>query len=65
MQVFNTISVNSTNPQFPNWRSSLAEATLVYALDEHWSVQAGAFTTIATVNTNTEHGIIVAVWRKF
>ena len=64
-QVFNTISTSSTDPQFPTWRSSLAEASLVYALDDHWSIQGGVFSTIATVNTNTEHGLILAVWRKF
>ncbi len=65
LQTYNTISANSTNPQFPTWRSSSVEASLVYALDPHWSVQAGAFTTVWTENTNTQDGIIVSVWRKF
>ena len=65
LQNFNTISSTSYNPQFPAWRSSSIEASLVYALDPYWSVQAGVFTTVWTENTNTQHGIILAVWRKF
>ena len=65
LQNFNTISSTSYNPQFPAWRSSSVEASLVYALDPYWSVQAGVFTTVWTENTNTQHGILLAVWRKF
>jgi hypothetical protein len=64
-QAFNTISATSTNSQFPAWRSSTVEASVVYALDQNWYIQAGAFTTIWTENTNTEHGIVLAIWRKF
>jgi hypothetical protein len=64
-QLFNTISSPSSNPLFPAWRSHIAEVSLVYALDDRWSLQIGTFTTFATVNTNSERGAVVAVWRTF
>ena len=38
---------------------------MVYALDDNWSVQAGLFSTVWTVKTNTQHGVVLAVWRNF
>jgi hypothetical protein len=64
-QLFNTISSPSTNPLFPAWRSHVAEVSLVYALDDRWSLQIGTFASFATVNTNSERGAVVAVWRTF
>ena len=64
-QTFNTISAGSGNAAFPTWRSDIGQASLVYALDAHWSLQLGAFATFATVNTNSQRGALVAVWRKF
>jgi hypothetical protein len=65
VQSFNTVSAVSTDPSFPAWRSSVIEASLVYALDDRWSVQVGLFTTVATVNTNSQHGAALALWRRF
>jgi hypothetical protein len=65
LQSFTTISMATTNPTFPAWRSSVVEASLVYALDDKWSVQVGVFTTVWTVKTNTQHGLTLAVWRNF
>jgi hypothetical protein len=65
LQNFNTVSAVSNNPTFPAWRSSVIEASLVYALDDRWSVQIGLFTTVATVNTNSQHGAALALWRRF
>jgi hypothetical protein len=65
LQDFTTVSAASTNHTFPAWRSSVIEASLVYALDEKWSVQIGAVTTVWTVKTNSQHGVAVAVWRNF
>jgi hypothetical protein len=64
-QDYTIVSANSTNRTFPAWRSSVVEASLVYALDDHWSVQIGAFTTVWTVKTNSQHGLALAVWRRF
>ena len=50
------VHVDSTDPTFPTWRSSVVEASIVYALDDKWSVQFGLFTTVWTVKTNSQHG---------
>jgi len=65
LQNFNTISARPGSPEFPAWSSHTAELSIVYALDAHWSVQAGAFTTFATVETNSQRGLVAAIWRKF
>ena len=65
LQDFTTVSSPSTNPTFPAWRQSVVEASVVYALDENWSVQLGLFSTVWTVKTNTQHGAVLAVWRNF
>ncbi len=65
LQDFTTVSMNTTDPTFPAWRSSTVEASLVYALDNKWSLQIGMFSTVWTVKTNSEHGAALAVWRNF
>jgi protein XagA len=65
LQDFTTITNASTNPGFPAWRSSVVEASVVYALDDKWSVQLGFFTSVWTVKTNTEHGAALSVWGRF
>ena len=65
LQDFTTISMSTKNPTFPAWRQSVVEASVVYALNDKWSLQAGVFSTVWTVKTNTEHGVTVAVWRNF
>jgi protein XagA len=65
LQSYNTISPWSSSPIFPAWSSYAVQLSIVYALDEHWSVQAGAFTTVATVETNSQRGLLAAIWRKF
>ena len=41
LQSYNTISPWSSSPIFPAWSSYGVQLSIVYALDEHWSVQAG------------------------
>ena len=65
LQDFTTVSSASTNPGFPAWRSSVVEASVVYALDDRWSVQVGLFTSVWAVKTNTERGVALSVWRRF
>ena len=57
MQDFTTVSAVSTDPTFSEWRQSVVEASLVYALDDKWSVQLGVFSTVWTVKTNSQHGL--------
>jgi hypothetical protein len=62
---FTTVSMSTDNRTFPAWRQSVAEASVVYALNDKWSLQVGVFSTVWTVRTNTEHGAAVSVWRNF
>ena len=65
LQDFTTVSTSTDNRTFPAWRQSVAEASVVYALNDKWSLQVGVFSTVWTVRTNTEHGAAVAVWCNF
>jgi hypothetical protein len=65
LQDFTTVSMKTTDPTFPAWRQSVVEASLVYALDDKWSVQVGLFTTVWTVKTNSQRGVALALWRNF
>jgi protein XagA len=65
LQDFTTVSMSTNNPTFPAWRQSVAEASVVYALNDKWSLQVGVFSTVWTVKTNSERGGVLAVWRNF
>ena len=65
LQDFTTVSMSTNNPTFPAWRQSVAEASVVYALNDKWSLQVGLFSTVWTVRTNSERGGVLAVWRNF
>ena len=60
LQDFTTVSMNTTDPTFPAWRLSTVKASVVYALNNKWSLQVGLFSTVWTVKTNTEHGVALA-----
>ena len=38
LQDYTTVSMWTKDPTFPAWRSSVAEASLVYALNDRWSI---------------------------
>jgi protein XagA len=65
LQDFTTVSMSTNNPTFPAWRQSVVEASVVYALNDKWSLQLGVFSTVWTVRTNSERGGAIAVWRNF
>lgn len=65
LQDFTIVSMASTNRNFPAWRNSVVEASLVIALDAEWSVQFGFFASVLAVKTNTERGAALGVWRRF
>ena len=65
LQDFTIVSMASANRDFPAWRNSVVEASLVIALDAEWSLQFGLFASVLAVRTNTERGAALAVWRKF
>jgi protein XagA len=65
LQEFTTVSMSTDNRSFPAWRQSVVEASVVYALNNKWSLQLGLFSTVWTVRTNSERGGTIAVWRNF
>ena len=65
LQDFATVSTASSNREFPAWRSSIVEASLVVPLTAQWSLQLGLFTSVLAVKTNTERGAALALWRRF
>jgi protein XagA len=64
-QEFGVISAVSNNPSFPAWRQCVVQASLVIPIVGPWSLQAGVFTSVWTVKTNTERGALLSVWRTF
>lgn len=65
LQDFTAVSMSTDNRTFPAWRQSVLEASVVYALNDKWSLQLGLFSTVWTVRTNSERGGAIAVWRNF
>jgi hypothetical protein len=65
LQNYTTVSTASSNRDFPAWRSSVVEASLVVPLADRWSLQIGAFASVLAVKTNTERGGVISVWRRF
>ena len=64
-QLFNTVSQGPGGPGFPAWQSHKGQLSLVFALDDKWSLQLGGFATLQRRATNSEYGALVAVWRRF
>lgn len=64
-QAFNTISNGAGAPGFAAWESHIGQLSVVYALDDKWSVQIGGFGTLYRRNTNSEFGALLALWRRF
>ena len=65
LQSFNVVANGAGAPGFSQWESHKGQLSLVYALDDRWSVQVGGFATLYRRNTNSEFGALVAVWRRF
>lgn len=64
-QIFNTMSDGAGAPGYVAWESYKGQLSVVYALDEDWSLQLGGFSTLQRRNVNSEYGAVVAVWRRF
>jgi hypothetical protein len=65
LQEYTTVSMSTNNPTFSAWRQTVVEGSVVYALNDKWSVQLGVFSTVWKVRTNSERGAAIAVWRSF
>lgn len=63
MQGFNLFALRQG--RFAAKRQHKLQLSGVYRLNDHWSVQAGAFLTTAARNARRESGVIAAVWRRF
>jgi protein XagA len=64
-QAFNTLSNGAGAPGFDAWEQHIAQISVVYRLDDRWSVQLGGFGSVYHRNTNSEYGALLAVWRRF
>jgi hypothetical protein len=64
-QAFNTISQGAGTEGFASWEAHKGEVSVVYSLDDKWSVQVGGFSTIWRRNAASEYGAVVGVWRRF
>lgn len=65
LQSFNVDTRGGGTFSYPARRWSKLQPSVVYDIAAGWSVQAGAFATIAAVNTRREQGGLLAVWRRF
>lgn len=63
LQSFNAIAMRTART--PASRRHKVQASLVYRLNQDWSVQAGVFRTFAARNARRDHGYIAAIWRRF
>lgn len=65
LQSFTTATVGPARAPFLPGRWTKLEASVVYDITRHWSVQAGALTTVLGVNALRERGFVAAIWRRF
>ena len=59
-----TISTAFERPE-DDYAFHKAQGSVVYRLNERWSVQAGAFATVAGHNALKERGVVTALWYDF
>jgi hypothetical protein len=64
-QVFNVISEGASPPLFPSYDYSKLQLSVIYDLNQQWSLQAGGFTTFHGRNALQENGLLGAVWYRF
>lgn len=65
MQSFTTVPTETGAALYPRTTFSNLEASVVYDLNDHWSVQVGVFATVFGRNALQERGIDTAVWYRF
>jgi hypothetical protein len=64
-QSFNVISDGEGRGVYPSYWYSKAQLSLLWQFAPKWSVQAGAFMTVAGENALREHGALLALWHQF
>jgi protein XagA len=65
LQSFNSLGLTRTPGDDGRLRQHKLQASAVLQLTERWSLQAGAFGSVAGRNALRERGVVLGVWRKF
>jgi hypothetical protein len=65
LQGFNAFAVGHAPAGAGRWRRHKGQASVVLRLTDGWSMQFGAFMTLAGRETLRERGVLVASWRRF
>lgn len=64
-QSFSVISQGAGSALFPAYNYHKLQLSVLYDLNLHWALQAGAFTTFAGGNALQENGLVLGVWYRF
>ncbi|MGG5808702.1 hypothetical protein [Falsiroseomonas sp. CW058] len=64
-QSFTVVTDGEGRGAYPSSWYTKAQLSLLYEVAPSWTLQAGAFTTLAGENALREHGALVALWRSF
>lgn len=64
-QSFNVISDGEGRGAYPSYWYSKAQLSVLWEFAPSWTLQAGAFTTLAGQNALRENGALLALWRQF
>ena len=65
LQSFNIVAPAAGAAGYPAMRQHKLQASAVLDFGKAYSVQAGAFTTVAARNARHEYGLISGVWYRF
>jgi hypothetical protein len=65
LQGFNAFAVGRAPAGVGRWRRHKGQASVVLRLTDGWSMQFGAFMTLAGRETLRERGVLLASWRRF
>jgi protein XagA len=65
LQSFNSLGLARTPGDGGRLRQHKLQASAVLQLTERWSLQAGAFGSVAGRHSLKERGVVLGVWRKF
>lgn len=65
VQSFNSLSIGTAEAPFLMTREHKASLSVVYEIDERWSLQVGGLATLFGRNAVEERGLILGVWRSF
>ncbi len=64
-QSFNVISDGEGHGAYPSYWYSKAQLSVLWNVSGPWTLQAGAYTTVAAQNALRESGGVLSVWRSF